>query len=160
MSISNNTINHWMVVGKSSGTKAEDLYEDAKEYFMWCEANPIYKEEMIKQTGQMIQIEIPRPYNLPALCVHCGVTASYVMEMARNSNMGEYHQVAQWILACIYAQNLEYAMVGIFNPLVTSKKLMLGTTDDAGKTPAQIKIEVVKIEGVPSLATSEFESES
>jgi len=43
-----NTINHWMVKAKSSGSKPEDLWNDAKDYFMWCEANPIYKTEVIK----------------------------------------------------------------------------------------------------------------
>lgn len=151
------TINHWMVKSQSSGTKPEDLYEDAKKYFMWCEANPIYKEEMIKQTGALVPVTYPRPFNLPALCIHCGITVQYIMDMAKNPNAGEYNKVAQWILEVIYSQNLEYAMVGIFNSNITMKKLNLGSQDEAGKMPAIIKIEVVTGDA-PQLEDNEFEN--
>jgi len=156
----NATINHWMVTAKTHGTSAEDLWEDAKDYFMWCESNPIYKDEMIKQTGAVILATCPRPFNLPALCLHCGITVQYIMDMAKNKAGGDYHLVAQKILQVIYAQNLEYAMVGIFNPVVTAKKLNLGTTDEQGKVPSIVNVTVVKPAGTPELASNEYDSET
>jgi hypothetical protein len=152
-------INHWMITARTSGTTAETLWEDAKMYFMWCEANPIYKQEMIKQTGAIVNIYTPRPFNLPALCIHCGVTPSYINDMARNKHAGDYHLVAQKILQVIYSQNLEYAMVGIFNANVTIRKLGLGDESDKGNTSATIQINVVKPEGTPLLADNEFQNE-
>lgn len=151
------TINHWMVKAKTSGTQAEDLWNDAKEYFMWCESNPIYKQEMIKQTGQIVNITYPRPFNLPALCLHCGVTVAYINSMAKNSSAGDYNLVALKILQVIYSQNLEYAMVGIFNSNVTVKKLNLGVDENDGKAPAIINISVIE-NGAPPMLTNEQEA--
>jgi len=148
-----------MVTARTSGTKAEDLWNDAKEYFMWCESNPIYKQEMIKQTGAIVNTFFPRPFNLPALCLHCGVAVSYINDLARNKAAGDYHLVAQKILQVIYSQNLEYAMVGIFNANVTMKKLGLGD-DDRSNAAATIQISVVKPEGTPALEDNEFENEN
>jgi len=152
-----NTINHWMIKSKAVGDTAETLWESAKEYFMWCEANPIFKKEMIKQTGAIVDMECPRPFNLPALCLHCGVTTGYITDMARNPRAGDFFFVAQRILQVIYSQNLEYAMVGIFNPVISAKKLNLGENDETGKVPAQINVEVITYAGQPSLSETEFE---
>jgi hypothetical protein len=151
------TINHWMIKSKMSGDDALSLWEDACEYFQWCEANPIFKEEMIKQTGAVVKMQCPRPFNLPALCIHCGVTVGYINSMAKNAAAGEYHLVAQKILQVIYSQNLEFAMVGIFNSNITSKKLGLGSGDEEGKAPAQVNIQVIE-NGAPALLENEQES--
>jgi len=160
MNSSDNTINHWMIKSKVSGESAEALWEDAKDYFMWCEANPIYKTEVIKQTGLQTNVEYPRPFVLAALCIHCGVTVGYIMDMAKNKAAGDYHLVAQKILAVIYSQNLEYAMVGIFNANVTARKLNLGTgDDDGGKAPATVNIQVIE-NGAPPMLENEQEAKN
>lgn len=112
---------------------------------------------MIKQTGEIVSAVMPRPFNLPALCLHCGVTPGYINDMARNSKAGTLSLVCQRILMVIYSQNLEYAMVGIFNPVISAKKLNLGANDEQGRTAATINIEVIKGGTVPELADSEFE---
>jgi len=144
-----------MIKSRASGNKPEDLWDDAVEYFMWCEANPIYKQEMIKQTGDIVDIKYPRPFNLPALCLHCGITVQYMNDIARNSQAGEYHLVAQKILQVIYAQNFEYSMVGIFNANMTIRKLDLGREAEGGGSGATIHIEVVG--NGPELSRSEYE---
>jgi hypothetical protein len=153
----NTTINHWMVKSKMSGNTAESLWEDAKEYFMWCESHPIWKQEMIKQTGLVTEVNYPRPFNLAALSIHCGVTVSYIVSMSKNASAGDYHHVAQKILQVIYSQNLEYAMVGIFNSNITARKLGLGVNDDESKAPAIINISVID-NHAPDLLTNEQES--
>jgi hypothetical protein len=154
---SDQTINHWMIKAQAGDGSAEQLWESAKRYFMWCEANPIYKQEMVRQTGALAAMECPRPFNLPALCLHCGITPGYVNDMARNTKVGVLSLVCQRILMVIYSQNLEYAMVGIFNPVISAKKLNLGSADEQGKSSATIHIEVIKGGTVPELADSEFE---
>ena len=144
-----------MIKSKTSGNKAEDLWEDAVQYFMWCEQNPIYKTEVIKQTGATVTTEYPRPFNLPALCIHCGVTAQYLNDISRNAQAGDYHYVAQKILQVIYAQNFEYSMVGIFNANMAIRKLDLGGDAEGVKTASTVNIEVVK-DG-PRLSRSEYE---
>jgi hypothetical protein len=156
---SDNTINHWMIKGKVSGDTAESLWEDAKQYFMWCEQNPIYKDEIIKQTGAITAVAYPRPFNLAALCIHCGVTVGYINSIAKNKQAGEFHLVAQKILSVIYSQNLEYAMVGIYNANITAKKLNLGSDEEGGKAPAQINIQVIE-NGAPQLLENEQAADS
>jgi hypothetical protein len=153
----NKTINHWVVRSSEIGDTPETLWEAARKYFIWCENNPIYKEEMIRQTGEIVSAICPRPFNLPALCIHCGITPAFINDMARNPKAGNYYFVAQRILQVIYSQNLEYAMVGIFNPVIAAKKLNLGTQDEQGKTPATVNVEVITYAGQPGLADSEFE---
>lgn len=157
MESQNETINHWMIKPKCSGNTPESLYADAQEYFMWCEKNPIYKQEMIKQTGAVVNVTYPRAFNLPALCIHCGVTMTYIMEIAQNPQAGDFHSVGQWILQCIYSQNLEYAMVGIFSSPVTIKKLNLGAPDQVNNVPAVVHINVIKPKDELQLAETEFD---
>jgi len=152
-----NTINHWMVKAKSSGSKPEDLWNDAKDYFMWCEANPIYKTEVIRQTGEKVDTQFPRPFNLPALCLHCGITSQYIQDIARNRDAGDYYLVAQKILQVIYAQNFEYSMVGIFNANMAIRKLDLNNNDSGSNAQATINIEVIRDDTTPKLSHSEFE---
>lgn len=151
------TINHWQVQSQISDGSAEALWEAAKMYFMWCENNPIYKEEMIRQTGELVSSITPRPFNLPALCLHTGTTPGYITDMSRNIKAGDLYLVCQRILMVIYSQNLEYAMVGIFNPVIAAKKLNLGVNDEQTKVAATINIEVIKNDDTPQLADSEFE---
>jgi hypothetical protein len=152
----NYTINHWMIKSKTSGNSPEALWNDAIDYFTWCEANPIYKTEIIKQTGEQINTEYPRPFNLPALCLHCGVTVQYMNDIARNTQAGTYHLVAQKILQVIYAQNFEYSMVGIFNANMTIRKLDLGKdSDNVTGGGATVNIEVVT--SAVELSRSEYD---
>lgn len=151
------TINHWMIKSQASGSTPESLYEDAKQYFMWCEANPIKVPQIVVQTGAQTMVHKTRPYNLPALCVHCGVTVGYINDMSRKPAAQEWYQVAQWILAVIYSQNLEYSMVGVFNANITKAKLGLGNREDEIKAPAVIEMKVVNSADVPSLAENEIE---
>lgn len=149
------TVNHWMVRSYGVGTTAEDLWESAKRYFMWCESNPIYKKELIKQTGAMVTTECPRPFNLPALCIHLGVSPSYILDIANRKEAGEYYLVAQRILSIIYAQKYENAVAGIFNPVLVGKDLSLGNGDEGTKVPAVINITVDN--SGPDLLTNEQE---
>jgi hypothetical protein len=154
------TINHWMIKPKASGTTAQDLHNDAKEYFMWCEKNPIYKQEIIKQTGQSMVVEYPRPFNLPALCIHCGISVGYLNDMAQNPQAQEFYMVAQWIMQVIYAQNLEYGMVGIFSSVLTAKKLNLGVSEETKESGAVIQINRIIPPGEKPLAENEFDETS
>lgn len=147
------TINHWMIKSKGVGTTAEDLWEAAKEYFMWVEANPITKQEMIKQTGAMVTVELPRVFNIDALCVHLGVSEGYLQDCAMRKETGDFHMVAQRIFHIIRAQKYEYAAVGIFNANMVGKDLGFGDVDNKPRVPAVINITVD--ESGPPLLTNE-----
>lgn len=152
--LNDQTINHWMIKAESSGTTPECLWNDACRYFMWCEANPIKYQEVARQTGLPYTVTKPRPFNLSALCLHCGVTIAYMREMAKNRDAGEYHLVVQKILQVIYSQKLEYGLVGVYNAPLVAKDLMLGVSEEGGKLAAVINITVLE-NGQPKLAKDE-----
>lgn len=152
VSVSNGTINHWMIKSYGVGDTPKELWESACRYFMWCEKNPIEKQEMIKQTGAIVINYVPRPFNLAALCVHLGVSPQYINDCARNKDSGDYQMVAQRILAVIYAQKYEYAVAGIFNAVLVGKDLGFDKGEQL-KSAAVINISIDK--SGPPLITNE-----
>lgn len=153
--------NHWMIKSTGAGSTAEDLWEAACLYFAWCETNDLHKPEMIKtgaDTGKTVYADIPRPFTVTGLCIHCGITIHYLREMAKNRDGGAFYEVAQRILAVIYTQKLEYAIAGIYNAPIVGKELRIGEEEPGGKMPAIIQITSVS-NGAPGLATSEQDIE-
>lgn len=149
------TINHWMVKSIGIGKSPEDLWGSACQYFMWCESNPIYKTEMVRQTGALAYIELPRPFNLPALCIHLGVSPSYILDISRRTDAGEYHLVGLRIMQVIWAQKYENAVTGVFNANIVGRDLGLGE-DNSFKAPAIIQISIDQ--SSPPLISNESEA--
>lgn len=152
------TTNHWVIENKYGAIEltAKDLVERAKEYFAWSESNPIMRPESNKSNGTTFVVEIPRAFNIPALCLHCGITVPYLKEISKNQANVEYFLVAQWILQVIYAQKFEMAMAGVFNPVLAAKDLKIGDQDSLAKLPAVIKIYSIEGES-PALVNDEYE---
>ncbi len=150
--------NHWEVLrfDKIVSSTAEGLWEDAIAYFKWCEDHPIINKITIKtgkDTGKKVTEELTRPYNLKALCIHCGIDEDYIRTVRSTIDKKDmYYIVLSKILYIIYIQNLELATVGVFNPIFTAK--MLGM--DKEEAPSgSVKIEFVG--GLPELSNSENE---
>lgn len=134
----------------------EWLWNKAKEYFGWCDDNPIISKKTMetgKNAGNKIINEHQRPYTLRGMCIHSGLTTEYFKDVRNINDPGSLvYKVVSRILYIIYVQNLELATVGIYNPVMISKLLNL-EKDDTPSSP--IKIEFVQ--GLPALANSENE---
>lgn len=158
------TKNHWEelfvegIIG--AGQTAEDLWKAAIKYFKWCDDNPIYRSEMLrsgKDAGKILQLPIQRPYNVSALCLRIGISQAYLYDAAQSQEQNDYYFVANQILQICYAQRLEGALVGIYNPIIAGKELGLGDTSTTSKSSPIIKIEVET--NAPKLLSSETEIE-
>lgn len=153
--------NHWEVVdlGVNIGTgdiTPEMLWQNACRYFQWCDDNPIKAKKSItagKEVGKEVKVKISRPYTIKGMCLHCNIDERYLKDIRNTKETGsDYFIVVSKLLYIIYVQNVEYAMVGIFNPVFTSKILNL---DKEESSPQTIKIEMVA--GLPTLSGSELE---
>ena len=112
----------------------ELLWEAAKEYFEWCDANPWYKTEQLKKpftykdengaikTQTITHIPTARPYTIKGLCVFLQVDDELL------DNYGEkkdFSEVVTRIRTIIYTQKFEGAAVGAFNPAIMIRELGL-----------------------------------
>lgn len=150
---------HWEIVANGQivvDTTAEELWENMCAYFRHCDENPVQVERTItsgKDVGKRVKVNFKRPYTLEAMCLHCGISRRYLQEISQSKMVeDEYYIVVERCMYVIRVQNLEYAMVGEFNPIITSKLLNIESSDDS---PQPIRIEVVQ--GSPKLANSENE---
>ena len=152
--------NHWEIVEENKGniivSTAPGLWERIKSYFKWCDENPITTKRTItsgKGAGSKVETEFVRPYNIKAMCLHCGITEEYIKdirhEMSKNS---DYYHVISKALYIIYAQNVEMATIGEFNPIFTAKLLNIDKDDT---TNGAIKVEISS--ETPQLSVSENE---
>lgn len=150
---------HWKIVNSAQvaiDSSAEELWENAASYFLWCDSNPIISKRVInvgKEAGKNLNTEHARPYTVKGLCLHCGISEEYVSEIRHTKNKeSEYYFIVQRIMYIIYTQNQEMATVGLFNPVFVARVLNMGEEVKEGGT---IKIELVN--GLPPLASSESE---
>lgn len=149
------TVNHWVIKPSALGLTAEDLWKKACEHWEWQENHPVYKPEVIRNTGEIKQIPIPRPFTVAALCLHCGITYQYLKDISKNPDGGDFYLVAQRILQVIYTQKLENAIAGVYNAPIVARELRIGEGDATGKLPAVIKIYTVEGSSMPLLTNEQ-----
>lgn len=156
---------HWQIL---SGAKVvvsnspEELWKNAVKYFEWCDTHPkVVKRTAMsgKETGKKFEVEYPRAYSVKALCLHCGILEEYVRDLRQSKDSGnEYYRVISAILYIIYTNNLEGAMVDLFNPIFTSKVLNMEKDDIPA---AAITVRVINADAagraIPELSKSENE---
>lgn len=136
-------------------TTPQELFQNGLDYFQWSDENPIITKKKIMngaKAGEHTEIEHHRPYTVKALCLYCNVTEEYLID-CRNSRdkTNDYYIVVTKLMYLIYAQNMEMAMIDVFNPIFTAKVLNL----EREEAPSSgIKVEVVN--GLPELLDSEI----
>ena len=154
--ISNNR-SHWEQVDLGNitvPTTAQDVWNKMKEYFKWCDLNPILVPRTAltgKEVGKKFDEAKIRPYNVKALCVRCGLTEEW-MNDCLSGPPTEMQHVVKTGLMLIYVQMFEMGMIGEFSPIFTAKALNMDKED---KGPSKITIEYVG--ELPPLSNSENE---
>lgn len=135
---------------------AQRLWENAIAYFAWNKANPIeYKKTILsgKTAGDKVLIEAPRMLTVKGLCLFCGLLEDYLEDIWRSADKSnEYYIVATRILYHIHTQNMEYAAIDVFNPILVTRLHKLEVEEAPTGT---IKIEYVR--NLPALSNSENE---
>lgn len=145
---------HWQIKCSQSSNTPEELWDQAVSYFQWCEDHPIKPKRLIsagKLAGTETEITRPRPYTLEGLCIHCGIDYKYIDSLRQmKDTASEWAAVMTRIMMVIKTQNLEYAMIGEFNPIMTAKILNIETKEEV---PQDVKVEIVG--GMPPLLEDE-----
>jgi len=142
------TNQHWEVIAQglfASIETAKDLWENSLLYFQWCDANPIQKPEFVRSgsdAGTTYYVPIPRPYTIHGLCMHLGITREWLYDVSKQKERNDFYFVANRLVEIIYTQKLEYALTGIFSPVVAAKELGLNHTAKDGAGAPVINIEV------------------
>lgn len=138
---------HWEIVAAGGIVIAitpEQLWNLAVEYFKWNKNNPIeYKETMKsgKTQGQKVTVEKQRPMTIRAFCLHAGIPERYLMDIKNMyGEQSEWYQVAEKIISIIFIDNLEGAIVDLYNPIVVSKILNLDKPQTDDSRPVRVEI--------------------
>lgn len=115
-------------------TEPETLLNQAKEYFKWCDENPLYKNEMIRGgdlAGEIIPIPTMRPYTIYGLTMFLGVNKGYFDDFERGLR-GKSDEISKgfsvvitYIREVIYHQKYDGAVIGVFNASLIAKDLGL-----------------------------------
>ena len=135
---------------------AEELFDNGLKYFKWCKENPIIARRPImtgKRAGQVGEIEYTRPYTIKGLCLHCNIDEEYMADIrGLKDKKNPYYVAVSKLLYIIYVQNMEGAMVDIYNPMFVAKVLNM----EKDETPVEYpKVELVG--GLPALLENEDE---
>lgn len=153
--------NHWAVLASGRivvPSSAEELWDAAVSYFMWCDDTPIENNRPVmsgREAGRQITEQLIRPYTIKGLCLHCGITEEYLADVKKSrDNDSIYYAVVMRILYCIYVQNQELATVGVFNPIFTSRVLEM---DDFGGGGGALTVRIIRDGGTKALSNSESE---
>lgn len=150
---------HWEIIANGQiviDRNAEELFENMCSYFKFCDDNPIITKRTVtsgKGVGSMVKVELKRPYSVKGMCLHCGISESYLNDILQSKSKDDmYYIVVERAMYIIHTQLMEHALVGEFSPQLTSKVLNL---DNQEKDMGAIKVEIVQ--GTPELANSENE---
>lgn len=150
---------HWEIVNGARDVNSntpQDLWKYAAEYFKWCDDNPVTVKRTLtsgKDAGRKVNVESPRPYSIKALCLHCNIMEEWLRDIRQSKDKtSDFYIVVSKILYIIFIQNLEYATIGVFNPIFTAKVLNMEKDD----TPTSA-ITVNIVDGIPELSKSENE---
>lgn len=138
---------HWKMIAAGGiviSVTPEGLWEQAIGYFQWCDNNPIKTNKTMltgKTQGQKMEVEYKRPYTIDGFCLHAGITKRYLTDIKGMYGMeSPWYMVAEKILSVIYTQNLEGAIVDLFNPMVISKILNIDKPQEEDQRAVRVEI--------------------
>lgn len=161
-----NSNSHWefMTSGQvKTSNSPEELAQNAADYFKWCDDHPVethYTIKVGKEAGKHGIEKKVRAYSLKGLCLHCGMLEEYLIDIRQSKDKTSmWYIVVSRILYIIYTQNLEFAMVDVFNPVITSKILNMDKQEEPVDKP---KIEIVdkyEVEALPESVLPEDKKE-
>ena len=111
------------------------LWEACKEYFEWCEANPLLEIDYRGKPLQLIYLPHTRPFTLFGLCTFLDVNTHYFNDLEARLKQKDdeiskdFTEVITRVREIIYNQKFTGAAVGFFNANIIARDL--GLTDKA-----------------------------
>lgn len=119
---------YWQLRSKHGRDKLfatpELLWEAAKEYFEWCDNNPVLKEDYVGKDANRVERQLQRPYTISGLCVYIDASRQWWNEFRGNASK-DFLVVLSRIEEIIYSQKFDGAAVGVFNQSIIARDLGL-----------------------------------
>lgn len=139
---------HWKVVNAGAqiiNNTPEQLWQQAVDYFKWTDENPMRAKKTLqsgKEAGKRVEVEYKRPYSIKGFCLHAGISERYIQDIKETQSKDSmFYIIMEKILMIIYTQNLEGALVDLYNPIMVSKVLNLDKGEEEDNK--RIIVEVV-----------------
>lgn len=119
---------YWQLRSKHGRDKLfatpELLWEAAKEYFEWCDNNPVLKEDYVGKDADRVERQLQRPYTISGLCIYLDASRHWWNEFRANATK-DFLEVITRIDEIIYSQKFDGAAVGVFNQSIIARDLGL-----------------------------------
>lgn len=151
----------WLQVGRPRKYETPELlWAAACEYFQYVESNQLERVEAIKagnMAGMLVSVPVRRPFTKIGMQCYLGLSSSYLRDLKGDK---EFSAVLELIDNVIETQQLESALAGLTNAMLTSRLLGLvdkQAVEQTGDMKATFSINVVN-SGIP-LSSSESEVE-
>lgn len=104
----------------------EELWTAAKDYFKWCDDNPLIE---IDYKGINGRVELPkiRAYTITGLCIHINISRDTFNSYSKTAG---YSDICTRIQEIIYTQKFEGAAAGFLVPQIIARDLGLKDTTE------------------------------
>lgn len=127
------------------------LWEAAKEYFEWCEENPITDP---RSFGGKQQIQ--RPFTMQGLCSYLDCSTGYFRTFkATQDQKKDFLAIIERIEEAIYQQKFENAAIGVYNQNIIARDLGLVERSES-KVEAKIDTEEIDYSQLSESALEEI----
>ena len=115
--------------GRKEFGPAENLLNIAKQYFEWCEENPLMAKEAVKYKGETTILDVPkiRAFTLTGFCIFIRVGLDTFIEWSKRD---EYAEVCGFIKNVIYEQKFVGAAADLLNANLIARDLGLADKKD------------------------------
>lgn len=137
----------------------ELLWEEACDYFQWCDKNPIEVAELMKSgdlAGTHVNTPKARPYTLMGLCLYLDANTEYFrlfkgnLKPTENKEDEDFYRVIKKIEETIYNQKFEGASVGLFNANIIARDLGLKDNQDITSQGEKLQqVNSIKVNIIP-----------
>lgn len=103
--------------------KPNDLFDAAREYFVWCENHPLQEEKIFQHQGMIVRgdAERVRAFTKQGLAAHLGIPYSRLK--VYKDRGGRWELVVELIENVIYTQKFENAAAGLLNSSLIARDL-------------------------------------
>lgn len=125
-----------------------DLLAAWVDYFKYNDTNPVYKVDAIRsgdRVGELVYVPIKRPYSETGFCAFHGKGINFIRQLELNiigkddDNSKELSLVLTWARNLCYADKIDGATAGVYNPIIVARDLGLKEkTENTGKDDAPL----------------------
>ncbi len=129
-------------------SSASILWEEACEYFKWCDENPLDDEQGFAYQGTVTRENFPklRAYTLNGLCLFLNVNEAYFRQF-NTADKPEFADVIYRIEKAIYEQQYTGAAANKLNPNIIARALGLKDRTDTTSGDLPVKSINIAIDG-------------